>query len=49
MPNLSAKDKLKLKLSSARIERWNRERHKPVDNSKPRCQSIVFGASSDKP
>lgn len=49
MPNLSSKDKLALRVSAARIERWNRERLKPVSNDKPRCQSIVFGASQDKP
>lgn len=49
MGNLSSKDKLALRVSAARIERWNRERLKPVSNDKPRCQSIVFGASQDKP
>lgn len=49
MGNLSSKDKLVLRVSAARVERWNRERLKPVSNDKPRCQSIVFGASPDKP
>lgn len=49
MANLSSKDKLALRVSAARVERWNRERLKPVDNDKSRCQSVVFGASQDKP
>ena len=49
MPNLSSKDKLALRLSSARMERWNRERHKPADNDKARCASIAWAHGQDKP
>lgn len=32
MPALSTKDKLKLRLSAEKVERWNRERMKPAVN-----------------
>lgn len=49
MPALSTKDKLKLRLSAARMERWNRERLKPADNDVDRCKGIVFAPGQDKP
>lgn len=59
MAALSSKDKLTLKLSKERLERWERERRKPAKNFvvtpagkvKPveRCKGIVFAAGQDKP
>lgn len=54
MPALSSKDKLKLRLSAAKVERWNRERRKPVvnptDPDKPiRCRSIQWAHGQEKP
>jgi hypothetical protein len=49
MSNLSSKDKARLALSAKRVERWNRERHVPVNNGKARCTSIVFANGQDKP
>jgi hypothetical protein len=49
MSNLSSKDKARLALSAKRVERWNRERHMPVNNDKARCTSIVFANGQDKP
>lgn len=58
MPALSTKDKLKLRLSAAKVERWNRERQKPAKNFevtasgkvKPveRCR-VVWAPGQDKP
>ena len=58
MGALSSKDKLKLKLSAAKVERWNRERTKPAVNHtvtangkiKPvvRCQN-VWAHGQEKP
>lgn len=58
MPSLSTKDKLALKLSSARMERWNIERRKPAKNftitasgeKKPveRCR-VIFTPDQEKP
>ena len=59
MPALSTKDKLALRLSSARMERWNIERRKPAKNfiitasgeQKPveRCTSIAWAHGQEKP
>lgn len=54
MPALSTKDKLKLRLSAAKVERWNRERLKPAvnptDPDKPiRCRSIQWSHGQEKP
>lgn len=43
MPALSTKDKLKLRLSAAKVERWNRERLKPAVNV------IVTASGKEKP
>ena len=58
MSALSSADKLKLRLSAARVERWNRERNKPAKNHvmtasgelKPivRCQN-VWAHGQEKP
>ena len=58
MPALSTKDKLKLRLSAAKVERWNRERLKPAVNHKvtasgnvkpvERCR-VVWAHGQDKP
>jgi len=48
MTALSSADKLKLRLSDARVERWNRERRKPAANDKPRCQGVIFAPGHDK-
>ena len=40
---LSTKDKLRLKLSAERVERWNRERMLPPSNDKPRCKHLMPG------
>jgi hypothetical protein len=58
MSALSSADKLKLRLSAARVERWNRERKKPAKNHvitasgelKPvvRCQN-VWAHGQEKP
>ena len=54
MAALSTKDKLTLKLSRERVERWNRERLKPAKNPvikddgtiKPiRCRSVQWGGT----
>lgn len=59
MPALSTKDKLKLRLSAAKVERWNRERLKPAKNftltasgeQKPieRCKSVAWAHGQEKP
>ena len=54
MTSLSAKDKLRLRLSAERIEKWNRERRKPVinptDPDKPiRCRHIKWAHGQEKP
>ena len=54
MPALSTKDKLKLRLSAAKVERWNRERLKPAvnpdDPDKPiRCRSVKWAHGREKP
>lgn len=46
---ISNKDQMRINLASKRVERWNRERCKPADNSKPRCTSLVICAGQDKP
>lgn len=49
MGALSSKDKLKLKLSAAKVERWNRERTKPAKNftmtASGKLKPIVRGES----
>lgn len=54
MAALSTKDKLVLKLSRERVERWNRERLKPAKNPVPneagevkpiRCRSVQWGGT----
>lgn len=59
MAALSSADKLKLKLSKARVERWNRFILNPPKNFevtasgkvKPvvRCESVAFAPGQDKP
>lgn len=54
MSALSTKDKLRLRLSRERVERWERERRKPVwtdpdtGKQRPRCQGILFVPNQDK-
>lgn len=53
MSVLSTKDKIKLRLSAARVERWNRERVKPALNpespDKPiRCRSVIWAHGQEK-
>ena len=54
MGALSSTDKLKLRVSAARIERWNRERLKPATNpadpDKPiRCRYVHWAHGQEKP
>jgi len=47
MATLSSKDKLTLKLSAQRVERWNCERMKPAKDVS-RCKGIVFAPGQEK-
>ena len=48
MGALSTKDKLKLKLSAARVERWNRERCKSANNDVKRGEFLVLNLVNGK-
>lgn len=48
MSALSTKDKLKLRLSAQRVERWEIERRKPVNNGIERCKHVAFSSNPNR-